>query len=89
MSAGEKVVALPGFSVPTERGDPVKVVVDIMREYLAKAESGELRGVMIAAVLDQGTDSIDGDFAAAAGYAWALSVAIGRQTRIFTKWIDE
>lgn len=85
---GEKVVALPGYSVPTAPGEPVKSIVDIMRDYLAKAESGELRGVFIASVIDNGKIA-SGDFSAAAGQSWNLYAAVGRQKRIFEKWLDE
>lgn len=85
--SGEKVVALPGYSVPTAPDEPVKSVVEILREYVAKAESGELRAVFIAAV-EQNGRQVTGDFAAAAGHSWDLYAAIGRQTRRFHAYLD-
>ncbi len=89
--SGEKVVALPGYSIPTPHGQPVKSVVEILREYLAKAESGSLRAVLVAGVEQCGvTDSetINGDFAAAAGLGWSLGAAAGNVLRRYEKWID-
>lgn len=45
-----KVVALPGFSVPTEQGAPVPGVVEICEELLALAKSGKLRGIAAALI---------------------------------------
>lgn len=86
-----KVVALPGYSVPTQRGVPVPAIVEIMREYLAKAESGELVGVSIAAVcaFNGADERVESDFAIAAGFSWTLSAAIARASRRYDAWIDE
>lgn len=86
--SGEKVVALSGYSVPTPNGEPVKSVVDILREFAAKAESGELRAVFIAAV-EQDGKQVTGDFAAAAGHSWDLYAAVGRAKRRFDFWLDQ
>jgi len=87
---GEKVVALPGFAVPTPIGEPVKAVVDIMRDYLDRAESGQLRAVALAGVMvtDTASPNIETDFAAPQ-HAWALNAAIGRLTLRFHQSIYE
>lgn len=91
MSGESNVVAMPGYSVPTPYGEPVDSVVEIMREYLARAEAGEIRAVAIATVASDGgkDESIFTDFAAAAGHSWALFAALGRLSRRFNAWLDE
>jgi hypothetical protein len=87
----EKVVALPGFSVPTPKGQPVASVVDILKEFLALAEAGQLTAIAVAAVMEDGTSSpiIHSDFSAAAGRAWPLYAGLGRLNRRFGAWLDE
>ena len=48
----EKVVALPGYAVPTPRGEPVQGIVDTLEEALDQARQGVLVGVILAKVMD-------------------------------------
>jgi hypothetical protein len=87
----DNVVALPGYSVPTPSGEPVAPVVEILREYLAMAESGELRAVALACVCaaSEADERIVSDFAIGAGTSWALEAAIGRMRRTFESAMDK
>jgi hypothetical protein len=90
--SNENVVAFPGYSVPTPAGEPVQSVVEILREYLEKAEAGQVVGVGIAIVMRDGTKAsewIDSDFSAGASYAWSLNAAVGRLTRRLEKHLDK
>jgi hypothetical protein len=53
-----KIVSIFGGKnyIPHPRGKPVKTVVDLVEKYMAMAQSGELRAVALAAVIDDGTD---------------------------------
>jgi len=76
-----QVVAFPGYSVPTPKGEPITSVVEILKEYLEKAEAGQIQGVGIAVILGDGTvgaESLETDFSSASGFSWALYAAIGR-----------
>lgn len=91
MTGESNVIAMPGYSVPTPYGTPVTSVVEIMREYLAKAESGELRAIALACVCaaSESDVRVDDDFAAGGGHSWALAVSIGKMSRRFYLWLDE
>lgn len=82
---------MPGYSVPTPKGEPVASIVEMMREYLAKAESGELVAVSIAAVcaFNGADERIESDFSAAAGFSWPLYAAVGQMNRRLNAWLDE
>ena len=81
------VVALPGYSIPTPKDEPVANVVEIMREYLAMAESGELRAVAVAGVCCQKeNERIESDFAAQSGTSWALAASIVSMHRKFDRY---
>jgi hypothetical protein len=85
-----KVVALPGYSVPTPHGEPVANIVAIFEEYLEQAKAGIVVGAAVAVVMkrDLSGESIESDFCASAGQAWHLDAAIGRMVRRFAKAID-
>lgn len=87
--SGGKVVALRGNSVPTPVGEPVRDVVEMLREYLDKAEAGQLRAVMVAGVMvtDSASPMIDSDFTAPT-HAWDLYAGLGRLTRRYEKFLD-
>jgi hypothetical protein len=59
-----------------------------MREYLAMAESGELRAVAVAGVCgaDAANERIENDFSATSGTSWALAAAITRMSRKFDRY---
>ena len=84
------VIAMPGYSIPTAKGVPVKSVVDILSGYLKMAKAGHVRGVAIACVVQTAPDQviINNDFAAEAGKAWDLYAGLGRLNRRFDDWID-
>lgn len=84
------VVALPGYSIPTPKSEPVKSVVEALKEYLSKAEAGQIRAIGLAIVFHDGFSekSIETDFTADAGCAWLLDTAIGRLKRRFEDHID-
>lgn len=89
--SGEKVVALPGFSVPTGRGEPVKSVVDILRRFLEQAEAGQIQAVAIAGVLvtdPVSSPSTETDFSAPR-HSYVLDASIGRMTRRFHESFDK
>ena len=84
----ERVVALPGFVVPTPYGEPVQSVVDLLRKFLLMAESGEMRAVSVAYVLMHPNATIDGEFVGDSGCTWALSAAHARVGRRINRLID-
>jgi hypothetical protein len=85
----DNVVALPGYSVPTPYGEPVAAVIETLRDSLVRAESGEIRAVSVSCVVANPTETIDGDFAAAASTTWALNAAHQRVGRKIARYIDE
>lgn len=88
--SGEKVVALPGYSVPVHQGRPVANVVAILEEYLDKAKAGLVVAVAVAVVMkpDTSGELIQNDFCASAGQAWNLNASIGTMVRKFEKTLD-
>lgn len=89
MSA-EKVVALPGYSVPVPQGQPVANVVAILQEFLDKANAGLVVAVAVAVVLkpDTSGEMIQNDFTASCGQSWNLESSINSMVRKFAKVID-
>ena len=86
-----KVVALPGFSLPSPVGEPVPAVVEILREFLAWAECGDLRAIAIAGIRHSvgNTPMAETNWCAVAGSSWDLYAALGRLNRKYEKWLDE
>lgn len=84
------VVAMPGYAIPTPKGEPVPRVVEILRDALACAERGEYVAVALAAVVDDGqqTPLLFSDFTGRAGASSDLYSAIGRMKRRFESWLD-
>jgi hypothetical protein len=89
--SGEKVVAMPGFALPTPKGEAVEGMVAILEQYLENAKSGILVGVAIAGVLDDGTVSglSSTSFKAAIGRAAHLESSLSRLNRRYGAWMDE
>ncbi len=87
----EKVVALPGFKVPTPRGEPHPGIVKMLETYLQQAQAGELVGCAIAGVINDGSPvySTSTAFDAAAGASGTLENALTRLNRRFGAYMDE
>ena len=86
----DKVVALPGFSIPTPQGEPVQSIVDMLEDYLQKAKAGVVVGAALAVVLkpDAAGEIIDSDFCASANQAWNLNASIGAMVRKYERMMD-
>ena len=48
----EKVVALPGYSIPTPQGEPVPEIVMVLEDLLQRANSGGMRAFAFSWVED-------------------------------------
>lgn len=81
----ENVIALPGFSIPTPKGEPVGEVVEILEELLALAQAGQLVGLTASYVLDDGTECmcIDHRLACRQNSSFALSASLRRLNHYF------
>jgi len=86
----ENVVALPGYSVPTPKGEPVQGVIDILKEMVEQAECGRLRAIGICTVLDDGAPgtTISNQFCGD-GHSWDLEVSARRLLDRIREWSDE
>ena len=86
----ENVVALPGFAVPTPKGEPVQGVVDLLTEMLELAQAGQLRAVGVAYVIDDGAPTpITGRNFCGSGLSAPLEVSARRLWQAVCKWSDE
>ena len=56
MSEPNNVVALPGYTIPTPRGEPCEAIVDALEQALGQAKAGAIVGLGLALVIDDGSD---------------------------------
>ena len=77
------VTALPGFSVPSPKGEAIPEIVELCEELLRMAKDGDLRALAAAYVIkDTSTAPIFGRRAAwGAGTLGDLLLALGRLQR--------
>ncbi len=87
----EKVVALPGHSIPHPGGAPVPEVVASLERALNEARQGILVAVAIAGVVDDGTGSPMSAvaFQCAPGQKLRLENSLMRLVRSFGAWLDQ
>lgn len=86
MSNDRRVVSigLAGAHVP---GEPCQGVVELLREWLADAERGDLVQVLIAGV--RAGHHIRTEWAGAAGMNDCLAAVTGLQARVASAWVSE
>jgi len=87
----DNVEPFPGCQVPSPYGEPVEAICAMLRDYLRRAEAGEIRAIAIASVIQDGTDAtlVLNDFHATAGMGFDLYAALGRLSRKYSAWLDE
>lgn len=51
----DNVVALPGFTIPDGVGEPNERIVEILSDLLTQAKAGEIKGLGLAFVIDDGS----------------------------------
>lgn len=86
---GDKVVALPGHTIPVAAGTPHEGIVAALEEALAQAKAGRLIGFGLAKALDDGTPNgaWDQKWNYHPSGVWALSVAINGLKADFDGWL--
>lgn len=53
----KKVVAFAGCTIPHVAGEPVPEIVELLETALEEARQGQLRGLAICKVIEDGTDA--------------------------------